>query len=85
MANINKVLVTGAAGNVGGAVVNALQEKGIAVVGGTTRPETARLPEGVPMVEADYTDPATMATATTTNNTRSIAGSESAGPVGFGG
>lgn len=63
MANINKVLVTGAAGNVGGAVVDALLNRKIQVVGGTTRPGEVNLPEAVPAVKADYTDPPTVAAA----------------------
>lgn len=63
MKNIQTILVTGAAGNVGRAVAGALLEMDIEVLGGTTRPETAVLPEGVTAVRADYNDPASVETA----------------------
>ena len=63
MAETKKILVTGAAGTVGGAVAKALQAQKFKVTGGTTRPESASLPKGVNAVKADYTDPASMAAA----------------------
>lgn len=63
MKNIQTILVTGAAGNVGGAVAKALLEKGFKVLGGTTRPQTALLPDGVTAARADYNDPASVKAA----------------------
>lgn len=60
MENIQTILVTGAAGNVGRAVASALLERDFKVLGGTTRPETAVLPKGVTAVRADYNDPASV-------------------------
>lgn len=59
------VLVTGAGGNVGGAVVRSLLERGIGVRAAGTDPERLeRTYPGVPAVRLDLTDPATFAGAT---------------------
>ncbi|MBF6332875.1 NAD(P)H-binding protein [Nocardia transvalensis] len=50
------ILVTGATGTVGRAVVEQLRARGVAVRAMTRRPETARLPEGVEVVGADLGD-----------------------------
>ncbi len=65
MTDSKKILVTGAAGNVGHAAVKALLARDLQVIGGTTRTETATLPPGIAAVRADFTDPAAMAAALT--------------------
>lgn len=63
MSETSKILVTGASGNLGRSVVAALQDRGLNVVGGSTRPEAASLPDGISAVKADYRDPASIAAA----------------------
>jgi uncharacterized protein YbjT (DUF2867 family) len=58
-----KILVTGAAGNLGRQVATALIDRDMQVIGGTTRPDTARLPSGIAAIKADYTQPATIEAA----------------------
>ena len=58
------VLVVGATGNVGGAVVRSLLTAGFPVLaGGTDVPALERLYPGVPAVRLDFHDPATFAPA----------------------
>jgi uncharacterized protein YbjT (DUF2867 family) len=57
------ILVTGATGNVGGALVNLLAERGEDVRALTRRPERAELPRGVRVVGGDLTDPDSTAAA----------------------
>jgi len=59
------ILVTGATGNLGGAVVKALMANGMAVKAGTTRPEGAKVPGGVTVAKVDYTLPPTVEAALT--------------------
>ncbi len=59
-----KVLVSGATGNQGGAVVNALLQSGHSIVGMTRNTESAKArnlkERGVKMVSGDFTDKATL-------------------------
>lgn len=57
------VLVTGARGHVGGAVLRELLDAGTTVRATSRSPESADLPAGVELVRADLTDPATLPTA----------------------
>lgn len=52
------VLVTGASGAVGGAVVEGLVRAGIAIVATSRKPERLPLPDGVRRFAADFDDPA---------------------------
>jgi uncharacterized protein YbjT (DUF2867 family) len=52
-----KVLVTGATGNVGSAVVNQLQKRGAEVRALVRKPEAARFPVGVEVFPGDLSDP----------------------------
>jgi len=63
MADLQKVLVTGARGNLGGAVVRALAATGASVVAGGTAPEDMHMPQGVQTVKIDYTRHETVETA----------------------
>jgi uncharacterized protein YbjT (DUF2867 family) len=63
MTNSKTILVTGATGNLGGAVVRALMNSGLHVKAGTTRPETATLPAGAAIVKTVYEQPETLAGA----------------------
>ncbi len=56
MTSTKTILVTGATGNLGGAVVNALLAKGMTVKAGTTRPEGAKLPAAARTVRIVYED-----------------------------
>jgi uncharacterized protein YbjT (DUF2867 family) len=56
-----KILVTGANGNLGGAVVRALN-RGTVIAGGT-HPETMQMPQGVEVRKIDYMQPETVAAA----------------------
>ena len=58
-----KVLVTGATGNIGGAVVNALLDKGFAVRAGSQTPENASYPSDVEKVRLVYSDKDSVKTA----------------------
>ncbi|KAG8459523.1 hypothetical protein KFE25_012858 [Diacronema lutheri] len=55
------MLVTGASGNVGRAVLDALVERGVRVRAAVSRPERARLPASVHVVRLDFHDRATFA------------------------
>jgi uncharacterized protein YbjT (DUF2867 family) len=57
------ILVTGATGTIGGAVVRQLAERGEKVRAFTRNPRAARLPDGVEVVSGDYTDPDSVAAA----------------------
>ena len=63
MADMKTILVTGATGNVGHAVTRALLGRGLGVKAGTTRPETAKVPDGAQVVKVVYEQPDTVATA----------------------
>jgi len=54
MADLKKVLVTGARGNLGGAVVRAMAAAGVSVIAGGTTPENMQMPEGVETVKINY-------------------------------
>jgi uncharacterized protein YbjT (DUF2867 family) len=54
------ILVTGATGNAGGAVVDALLETGVQPRALVRRPEDAQLPSGVEVVVGDLNRPATL-------------------------
>ena len=63
MTSLATILVTGATGNLGGAVVKALLAQGMAVKAGTTRPEGASVPAGAQIVKIDYEQPPTVESA----------------------
>ncbi|MGI8881328.1 MAG: NmrA family NAD(P)-binding protein [Jatrophihabitans sp.] len=54
------ILVTGATGTVGGAVVDALHDQGVAVRALVRNPTTAELPDDVEVVAGDLTDAAAL-------------------------
>ncbi|MBI5251973.1 MAG: SDR family oxidoreductase [Desulfomonile tiedjei] len=54
-----KILVTGATGNLGSAVVKALAGRGASLRAASTDPTKLRLPEGVERVKLVYQDPST--------------------------
>ena len=54
-----RILVTGATGSLGGAVVNALEGKDHAIRAGCRAPQKATFPKGVEVVRVDFNDPAT--------------------------
>lgn len=58
-----RIVVTGATGTVGGAVVRHLVAMGAAAVAAARRPERARLPEGASAVRFDVEDPSTFGPA----------------------
>jgi uncharacterized protein YbjT (DUF2867 family) len=60
---LKRILVTGARGNVGGAVVRALADSGAAVIAGGTAPENMQMPEGIEKVEINYEQPDTVKAA----------------------
>ncbi|MCP2259992.1 Uncharacterized conserved protein YbjT, contains NAD(P)-binding and DUF2867 domains [Streptoalloteichus tenebrarius] len=60
MAELKRVLVTGATGNVGGQVVAQLRGTGVAVRALARKPESADLPEGVEVVRGDLGDASTL-------------------------
>ncbi|CAN7160580.1 NmrA family NAD(P)-binding protein [Aminobacter sp. LjRoot7] len=57
------ILVTGATGNVGGAIIHELVERGARVRAMTRNPARARLPEEVEVVPGDFGDPDSLASA----------------------
>lgn len=63
MADLKRILVTGARGNVGGAVIRALADSGAPAVAGSTTPENMPMPEGIEKVTMDYTRPDTVKAA----------------------
>lgn len=61
---ISPVLVTGATGNTGRAVIDALIQRGAPVRAMVrTAADSSRLPDGVPLAVADFDDPAAVAAA----------------------
>ena len=61
---ISPVLVTGATGNTGRAIVDALIQRGTPVRAMVrTATESSRLPDGVPLAVADFDNPASLAAA----------------------
>ena len=67
MAAEQTILVTGATGRQGGAVVDALQARGYAVRGMTRKPEGKKAQklsaQGVEVVQGDFGDPASLSAA----------------------
>lgn len=63
MAEIKNILVTGARGQVGGAVVKALKDGSAEVIAGGTSPENMNMPPGVRTVKIDYEQPDSVASA----------------------
>jgi uncharacterized protein YbjT (DUF2867 family) len=63
MSDGKKILVTGANGNLGGAVVRALIRTDFTVIAAGTRPETMRMPQGVEVRKMDYVQPQTVTAA----------------------
>jgi uncharacterized protein YbjT (DUF2867 family) len=63
MTNQKKILVTGANGNLGGAVVRALHGGTATVIAAGTQPENMQMPQGVEVCKIDYLQPDTVATA----------------------
>lgn len=61
MSDQKKILVTGANGNLGGAVVRALFGKDITVIAAGTHPEKMRVPQGVEARKIDYIQAETVA------------------------
>jgi uncharacterized protein YbjT (DUF2867 family) len=61
--NAKTILVTGATGNLGRAVVRALANNGFDVKAGSTKPERASLSSGVKGVKVVYGEPGTVAAA----------------------
>lgn len=59
----NLVLVTGATGNVGRALVESLSRDGAAIRAVSRDPERARLPSGIQVVQGDPSQPETLASA----------------------
>lgn len=58
-----KILVTGANGNLGGAVVRALNRGNITVIAAGTHPENMQTPQGMEVRRIDYVQPETVAAA----------------------
>ena len=56
MVNSKKILVTGATGNIGGAVVRALLEKGFNIRAASTNPDNANFAEGIEKVKLIYAE-----------------------------
>jgi uncharacterized protein YbjT (DUF2867 family) len=63
MASSTTILVTGATGNLGGAVARTLLSKGLSVKAGTTHPESADIPVGAAIVKFDYEQPSSVEAA----------------------
>jgi uncharacterized protein YbjT (DUF2867 family) len=63
MSNGKRILVTGANGNLGGAVVRALTSKDMTVIAAGTRPENMQMPQGIDVCKIDYAQPETVAAA----------------------
>lgn len=63
MTDLKTILVTGATGNLGSAVVEALKGKGFNLVAGSTNPETATRTDGVQVAKVVFEEPATIDSA----------------------
>jgi uncharacterized protein YbjT (DUF2867 family) len=63
MRNRKKILVTGANGNLGGAVVKALTGKDMTVIAAGTHPKNMRMPQGIEVRKIDYVQLETVAAA----------------------
>jgi len=63
MSNRKRILVTGANGNLGGAVVRALARGTATVIAAGTHPENMRMPQGMEVRRMDYVRPETVAAA----------------------
>jgi len=63
MADSKKILVTGATGNLGSAVVKALTRKGFDVIAESTNPVKAEIPRDVEAVKVVYEEPDSVDTA----------------------
>jgi uncharacterized protein YbjT (DUF2867 family) len=63
MAAVKRILVTGARGNLGGAVVRAMANTGVAVIAGGTSPENMQMPDTVEKVKINYEQPDTVKSA----------------------
>ncbi len=63
MTQMKRILVTGARGNLGSAVVRVLADSGAGTVAGGTTPEAMQVPEGIEKVKIDYTRPDTVEAA----------------------
>jgi uncharacterized protein YbjT (DUF2867 family) len=60
MSDSKKILITGATGNLGRAVVTAIVSKGFDVKAGCTNPEKAEVTQGVDVVKVVYEEPVTV-------------------------
>jgi uncharacterized protein YbjT (DUF2867 family) len=58
-----KILVTGANGNLGGAVVRALSNRAMTVIAAGTHPENMQMPQGMEVRKIDYVQPETVTAA----------------------
>lgn len=63
MSDQKRILVTGANGNLGGAVVRALINKDITVIAAGTHPENMRMPQDIEVRKIDYVQPETVTEA----------------------
>jgi uncharacterized protein YbjT (DUF2867 family) len=63
MNDVKIILVTGANGNLGGAVVSALANTPMTVIAAGTHPEKMRMPQGMEIRKIDYLQPETVSAA----------------------
>lgn len=63
MSDQKRILVTGANGNLGGAVVRALINKDMTVIAAGTHPENMRMPQDIEVRKIDYVQPETVTEA----------------------
>ena len=63
MSDGKRILVTGANGNLGGAVVRALANSSMTAIAAGTQPEKMQMPQGMEVRKIDYTQPDTVAAA----------------------
>jgi len=63
MAELKRILVTGARGNVGGSVVKAMATSDVSVIAGGTTLENMPMPPGIEKVRINYEQPDTVKTA----------------------
>ena len=63
MSDRKSILVTGANGNLGGAVVRALANSDLTVVAAGTHPENMQMPPGIEVRKLDYVQPETVTAA----------------------